>query len=73
LCKYATKEEAETIAERFRKCGYNPLISKSGVAGIVKYYQVILGARDVAKLAQHDAKALGATLELAERKGVKRK
>jgi hypothetical protein len=73
LCKYATKEEAETIAERFRKCGYNPSISKSSVAGIVKYYQVILGARDVAKLAQHDAKALGAMLELAERNGVKRK
>jgi hypothetical protein len=37
----------------------------------VKYYLVILGAKDVAKLAQRDAEALKAALELAERKGVK--
>ena len=72
LCKYATKEAAETIAERFRRCGYNPSISKITVAGIVKCYWVILGAGDVAKLARRDAETLGAILELAERKSVKR-
>jgi hypothetical protein len=71
LCKYATKK-AETIAERLRRCGYSPLISRCTVAGTVKYYLVILGAKDVAKLAQRDAEALKAALELAERKGVKR-
>jgi hypothetical protein len=38
LCKYSTKEKAETIAERLRKCGYSPLISRCTVAGTVKYY-----------------------------------
>jgi hypothetical protein len=72
LCKYATKEKAETIAERLRRCGYSPLISRYTVAGTVKYYLIILGAKDVAKLAQRDTEALKAVLELAERKGVKR-
>jgi hypothetical protein len=72
LCKYATKEKAETIAERLRRCGYSPLISRYTVAGTVKYYLVILGAKDVEKLAQSDTEALKAALELAERKGVKR-
>jgi len=48
------------------------LISRYTVAGTVKYYLVILGAKDVAKLAQRDTEALKAALELAERKGVKR-
>jgi hypothetical protein len=71
LCKHATEKEAEMIAEHLRRCGYNPSVSKSAVAGIVKYYLVILGAKDVAKLAQRDTKVLKAVLELAERKGVK--
>ena len=48
------------------------MISRYTVAGTVKYYLVILGAKDVAKLAQRDTEALKAALELAERKGVKR-
>jgi len=72
LCKHATEKEAEMIAEHLRRCGYNPSVSKSAVAGIVKYYLVILGAKDVAKLAQSDTKVLKAVLELAGRKGVKR-
>ena len=48
------------------------MISRCTVAGTVKYYLVILGAKDVAKLAQRDTEALKAALELAERKGVKR-
>jgi hypothetical protein len=68
LCKYATKEKAETIAEHLRRCGYSPFISRYTVAGTVKYYLVILGAKDVAKLAQRDTEALKAALELAERK-----
>jgi len=56
LCKYAT-EKAEMIAEHLRRCGYSPLISRCTVAGTVKYYLVILGAKDVAKLAQRDTEA----------------
>ena len=48
------------------------MISRCTVAGTVKYYLVILGAKDVAKLAQSDTEALKAALELAERKDVKR-
>jgi hypothetical protein len=72
LCKDATKEKAETIAERLRRCGYSPSTSRCTVAETVKYYLAILGAKDVAKLAQRHAEALKAALELAERKGVKR-
>jgi hypothetical protein len=70
--KYATREEAETITECLRRCGYSPPISRYTVAGTVKYYLVILGAKDVAKLAQCDTEALKAVLEPAERKGVER-
>jgi hypothetical protein len=71
LCKHATEKEAEMIAEHLRRCGYNPSISKNTVAGTVRYYLVILGAKDVAELARRDTEVLKAVLELAERKGVK--
>jgi hypothetical protein len=71
LCKHATEKEAEMIAEHLRRCGYNPSISKNTVAGTVRYYMVILGAKDVAELARRDTEVLKAVLELAERKGVK--
>ena len=72
LCKHATEKEVGLIAEHLRRRGYNPSVSKSAVAGIVKYYLVTLGAKDVAKLAQSDAEVLKAVIKLAERKGVKR-
>jgi hypothetical protein len=71
LCKHATEKEAEMIAEHLRRCGYSPSISKNTVAGTVRYYLVILGAKDVAELARRDTEVLKAVLELAERKGVK--
>ena len=72
LCKHATEKEAEMIAEHLRRCGYNPSVSKSAVAGIVKYYLVILGATLVSHCASFATSLLKAVLELAGKKGVKR-
>ena len=55
------------ITEHLRRRGYNPSVSKSTVAGIVKCYLVTFGAKDVAKLAQSDAEVLKAVIKLAER------